>query len=101
MDLATIVGLVVAIVGIVGGNMVEGGSPLRLVNIPGAMIVFGGTIGATMMGFSMSTMVQVPKFIMKAFLGGAQQDSAAHVDLFCVPWLTRPGVKGSWRSRPT
>ncbi len=84
MDLATVVGLVVALVGIVGGNMVEGGSPIRLINIPGAMIVFGGTIGATMMGFPLSTMVQVPKFIMKAFFGGGQHDSAANVDLFCT-----------------
>ena len=84
MDLATIIGLVVAIVGIVGGNMVEGGSPMRLVNLPGAMIVFGGTIGATMMGFPLATAIKAPMFVMKAFFGVGKHDSAANVDLFCA-----------------
>jgi len=84
MDLATVIGLALAVVGIVGGNVIEGGNPAALINIPGAMIVFGGTFGATMMSFPLSTMISVPKFVMKAFLGGAAHDSAANVDLFCT-----------------
>ena len=44
MDLATVAGLVVAAVGILGGYMIEGGNVLNLFNIPGLMIVLVGTI---------------------------------------------------------
>ena len=83
MDLATVIGLVLAIVGIIGGNVIEGGNPAALINIPGFMIVIVGTLGATMMSFSLPTMIGVPKYIMKAFLGGGGHDSTASVDLFC------------------
>lgn len=48
MDIATLVGLVLAIVGIIGGNVMEGGNPAALINIPGFMIVILGSLGATM-----------------------------------------------------
>jgi chemotaxis protein MotA len=84
MDLATTIGLALAIIGIIGGNVIEGGNPAALINIPGFMIVIVGTLGATMMSFSLPTMIGVPKYIMKAFLGGKGHDSSASVDLFCT-----------------
>lgn len=82
MDLATLIGLILAVVGIVGGNILEGGSPAALVNIPGFMIVIVGTIGAVMISQPMSVMVGLPKFLMKALMGGKGHNSAQTVDLF-------------------
>jgi chemotaxis protein MotA len=82
MDLATLIGLVLAVVGIIGGNVIEGGSPGALFNIPGLMIVFVGTLGAVMISQPMSVMVGLPKFLLKALMGGKAHNSAETVDLF-------------------
>ena len=82
MDLATLIGLILAIVGIVGGNVLEGGNPAALVNLPGFMIVVVGTLGAVMISQPMSVMVGLPKFLIKAMMGGKGHNSAETVDLF-------------------
>jgi chemotaxis protein MotA len=82
MDLATVIGLALAFIGIIGGNVIEGGSPMSLVNIPGFMIVFIGSFGAMMAAQPLSVMVGLPKFLMKAFFGGGSHNSAETVDLF-------------------
>ena len=82
MDLATLIGLILAIVGIIGGNILEGGNPAALINIPGLMIVVVGTLGAVMISQPMSVMVGLPKFLMKALMGGKGHNSAETVDLF-------------------
>ena len=80
MDLATIIGLVLAVGGIVGGMMVEGGSPAALVNIPGMMIVIVGTLGAVTISQSVDTLTSVPGALIKAFTGSSTHDAAATVD---------------------
>jgi chemotaxis protein MotA len=82
MDIATLIGLILAVVGIVGGNILEGGNPGALVNLPGFMIVVVGTFGAVMVSQPISVMIGLPKFILKAFLGGDKHNSAETVDLF-------------------
>lgn len=82
MDLATVIGLALAFIGIIGGNVIEGGNPAALFNIPGLMIVFVGSLGAMMASQSLSTVIGLPKFILKAIMGGKGHDSAATVDLF-------------------
>ncbi|OZG72867.1 flagellar motor protein [Hahella sp. CCB-MM4] len=46
MDILSIVGVLIAFVAIIGGNIIEGGEVSALLNLPAAMIVVGGTIGA-------------------------------------------------------
>jgi chemotaxis protein MotA len=58
MDLATLLGIVIALVGILLGQAIEGGSLLQIMQPTAAMIVFGGTIGATMIGFPLSVFKQ-------------------------------------------
>lgn len=50
MDLATLIGIGLAIAAIITGNVMEGGSPTALLLIPPMIIVFGGTIGAAVAG---------------------------------------------------
>ena len=51
MDKATVIGLVVAVAAILGGQALEGGHASSLVQLAAAVIVFGGTLGATMVAF--------------------------------------------------
>ena len=55
MDLGTLLGIAVAFGGILIGQVLEGGSILEMLQPTAALIVFGGTIGATMIGFPLST----------------------------------------------
>lgn len=55
MDILTIVGLLVGVIAIIGGNALEGGHISGLLNAPAAVIVIGGTFGAAML--------QTPKLI--------------------------------------
>ncbi len=63
MDIGIILGIVVAIGAIIGGNIMEGGHLESLVGIPAFVIVIGGTIGAVM--------VQFPLNVCKAAVSGA------------------------------
>ena len=49
MDRLTIVGIIVALGAIFGGQMLEGGSIFALLNPAAFVIVFGGTVGAVML----------------------------------------------------
>ncbi|CEA01892.1 MotA/TolQ/ExbB proton channel [Pseudomonas saudimassiliensis] len=46
MDILSIIGVILAVVAIVGGNHLEGGHIQALMNGPAALIVIGGTLGA-------------------------------------------------------
>jgi len=50
MDVVTIFGFVVGLVGIVGGMLLEGGHLGSILQLTAAIIVFGGTVGAVMVG---------------------------------------------------
>ncbi len=58
MDLGTILGIVIALAGILAGQAIEGGSVLQILQPTAAMIVFGGTLGATMIGFPIAVVKQ-------------------------------------------
>ena len=54
MDLSTILGLLLAFGGILGGQFFEGGSVWSIVQGTAAMIVLGGTFGACMVQFPLA-----------------------------------------------
>ncbi|MCK9517950.1 MAG: flagellar motor protein [Dehalococcoidia bacterium] len=82
MDLATVLGIALAFGGIIGGNIVEGGNPAALLNIPGLLIVIVGTLGAAIASQSLANFLGVPKALMTAFFAGKQHDSVQTVELF-------------------
>jgi chemotaxis protein MotA len=49
MDLLSLLGIIVGFSAIIGGNYLEGGNFAALINIPAAVIVIGGTVGAAML----------------------------------------------------
>ncbi|MFN3164700.1 MAG: motility-associated protein, partial [Pseudohongiellaceae bacterium] len=48
MDIMTIIGLIIGLTAIVGGNLLEGGHTESLMIFTAFFIVFGGTLGAVM-----------------------------------------------------
>jgi len=62
MDLIALLGLIIGIGAIIAGNIVEGGTTAHLAQAAAAIIVFGGTTGATILSFPF-------KDIVNAFLG--------------------------------
>src|SRR3954465_1089388 len=67
MDLGTIIGIAVALIGILAGQAIEGGSVFQILQPTAAMIVFGGTLGATMIGFPMSVLKQAAADLIHIF----------------------------------
>ena len=66
MKAVAAVGIGIAMFGLLGGNVMEGGNPMALINIPAAMIIFIGTFGVTLASTSMEQFKAVPALYKKA-----------------------------------
>jgi chemotaxis protein MotA len=69
MDLATLLGLVIAWGALGVSITLEGGHLSSFINVPAAIIVLGGTIGATVIGLPWRKAGGVPHVLMRAFFG--------------------------------
>lgn len=67
MDLASVIGLVLGLVAILVGNAIEGGHIGALLQPTAALIVLGGTIGATMLSFPMPVFIKACKSMKTVF----------------------------------
>jgi chemotaxis protein MotA len=67
MDLGTIIGLLLAFGGILGGQAMEGGSIGSIMQGTAALIVLAGTFGACMIQFPIGVFVTAMKSVTKAF----------------------------------
>lgn len=63
MDILSILGIIVAFAALLGGNFLEGGSWQSLINVPAALIVFGGTIGAALLQTPFKTLIHSFKIL--------------------------------------
>jgi chemotaxis protein MotA len=67
MDLATVIGLVLGFGAVFASLILEGGNIGSLINLPAGVLVIGGTLGATTVCVSLSTMTGLVGITMKAF----------------------------------
>jgi len=74
MDMASVGGVLLAIIGIVAGLMIEGGNLSQIVQPTAALIVFGGTMGAVLLQFPMSTVVSAFKSMAGVFASPRKHD---------------------------
>jgi chemotaxis protein MotA len=77
MDKASVIGLGLGLGAILGGNALEGGHLSSLLQPTAAMIVVGGTLGATLIGYPLGTFIQACKAFKDVFLGGKENDTGA------------------------
>jgi len=68
MDLATIIGLILGFGAVIGGQILEGGHISALIQPTAALIISGGTIGATFVSFPIKSIIQAAKDVKKIFL---------------------------------
>lgn len=67
MDIGTILGLVIGVGGVLLGNLLEGGKFSQIMQPTAALIVFGGTMGATMLQFPFRTFLRALKSLRGIF----------------------------------
>ncbi len=68
MDLASIGGIALAVIGILAGMMIEGGKISQITQPTAAMIVVGGTAGAVMLQFPLNTFLAALKSVVSVFM---------------------------------
>jgi chemotaxis protein MotA len=77
MDIASIGGIALAIIGILAGMMIEGGSIAQITQPTAALIVVGGTAGAVLLQFPLHIFLAAIKSIGKIFLHKSGDGEAA------------------------
>jgi chemotaxis protein MotA len=81
MDKTTAPGLVVALGALMVAVILEGGALASLINVPAALIVFGGSLGVALTSSPLHVLASIPKFLPKAFQTKAD-DPQALVETF-------------------
>ena len=77
MDIATLIGLILAWGAFFGSILIEGGDLSALLNPSAALLVFGGTLGASMICFPLSTITSLPGIVKNAFL--SKKEDVGHL----------------------
>ncbi len=75
-DLASIAGLALALGGITGGLVLEGGKIAQIIQPTAALIVFGGTVGAVMITTSLAVLRRSVSALVAVFLERRQAPEA-------------------------
>jgi chemotaxis protein MotA len=91
-DMATISGIVLAMVGIIGGLLLEKGNIQDLTQFTAAMIVFGGTFGAVLVTMPLATVIRAFKGLGGVFFESAG-DTAATIDRL-IQYATKARKQG-------
>lgn len=73
MDVATIGGLILGVTAVTVGFVLEGGHLSSVFQFPALTIVIGGTIGASMVTTSFSTLKRIPNYMRIALFGKSQE----------------------------
>ncbi|HWZ51316.1 MAG TPA: flagellar motor protein [Granulicella sp.] len=71
MDKSSVGGILIAVAGLMGGLLLEGGSIAQILQPTAAMIVLGGTLGAVMLQFPLEAVLGAAKQLVKVFTGSS------------------------------
>ncbi|MGA3334812.1 MAG: flagellar motor protein [Terracidiphilus sp.] len=75
MDKASIGGAILAIAGIIAGLLIEGGNVGQILQPTAALIVFGGTLGAVLLQFPLTTVAAAFRSLTHVFAAPRKHDS--------------------------
>jgi chemotaxis protein MotA len=81
MDLASVGGILLALIGILGGLILEGGSIAQVTQPTAMLIVLGGTLGATMLQFPLDVFRAALRQFMRVFLARKTKSEAVVAQL--------------------
>src|ERR1035437_2369574 len=68
MDIASIIGILIDVFALVAALMMESSSIATIIQPMAALIVFGGTLGAILINFSLSTLIAAFYDVKKVFI---------------------------------
>ncbi len=88
MDVATIIGLVGGSI-LVLLSIIIGGNPIIFFNVPGLLIVVGGTVATCFIKFSMAEVINSINVAMKAFLVKIQPPEAIMEDMIRISRIAK------------
>ncbi|MGB0121783.1 MAG: motility-associated protein, partial [Silvibacterium sp.] len=77
MDTSSLMGVLLALAGILAGLLLEGGHIGQILQPTAAMIVFGGTAGAVMLQFPLATIITAGRRLFRVFFYRAETGEAA------------------------
>lgn len=83
MDIATIIGILVAWGAVVASLALEGGSMKDLFNLPALVLVVFGTFGATIIGSNIKTILTLPSIVKNAIVRDSI-DQIAAIDILVL-----------------
>jgi chemotaxis protein MotA len=89
MDRASIIGLLLGITAVVGGNLLEGGRIDSIVQPTAALIVFGGTLGATCISFPFSDLGKAFLALKIVFFGKQTDPEGVIQDMIVLSGIAR------------
>src|SRR5580698_2441828 len=75
MDKSSVAGVFLAVAGILAGLLIEGGSISQLLQPTAALIVLGGTLGAVMLQFPLSTVIASFRNLGRVFQAPKQDNT--------------------------
>lgn len=82
MDVASLVGIVLVLIGVFFGSMLKGVQPMTLFSVPAAfLIVIVASIGAAMMGSHIRDVKSMGKLMLKSFKPGATKEPSEAIEL--------------------
>lgn len=94
MNKASIIGILLGVAAVFGGNLLEGGRIHSIVQGSAALIVFGGTVGATFLSFSMKDIMLSGSLLKKVFLDDRELPDDHYIIQSIVNFSTKARRKG-------
>jgi chemotaxis protein MotA len=91
MDFASVGGILLALIGILGGLILEGGSIAQVTQPTAMLIVLGGTVGATMLQFPLDVFRTALRQFMSVFLSRRINSEAVVAQLVAFAEKARRG----------
>jgi chemotaxis protein MotA len=102
MDILTIIGIIVAVGAIIGGQMLEGGSVASIMHLTAAVIVIGGTVGAVLVNYPMSIFVKALVNSKMIFFNVHVDSRAMIAEIVQLATLSRKqgllALEGKWKT---
>lgn len=92
MDLTSLIGSILGVTCILVGQILEGGSPLALVQITAALIVFGGTLGAIVLSFPQEQLFDSLKALKRVYFNESVDSKELITEL--VKYATKARKEG-------
>lgn len=89
IDRGSVFGIILGIAAIVAANFIEGGSADSLFQLTAALIVFGGTFGATLLSFPMKDIIQAGASLKEVFFLEKLDPDAIINDIINCSYIAR------------